>query len=112
MASSIDSCEMYCDMPTACSTVTMETKAEFGIDAEPMAAKVAVMATTITFPADICSPFACAEEGIHQHKMQQGCRCFVELMAVSSCLKAIILTANEGKPVACMQDALHAELTA
>ena len=71
MARSIDSCGMYCDMPTACSTVTMDTNAEFGIDAEPMAAKVAVMATTITFPADICSPFACTDRSTHQHKMQQ-----------------------------------------
>lgn len=38
----------------------METRAELGMEAEPMAASVAVMATTITFPADRCRPFACA----------------------------------------------------
>ena len=78
MASSIDSCGMYCDMPTACSTVTMDTNAEFGIDAEPMAAKVAVMATTITFPADMCNPFACTEGSTHQHKTQQDYRHLAE----------------------------------
>jgi len=42
------------------STVTMETRAELGMEAEPMAASVAVMATTITLPAERCRPLACA----------------------------------------------------
>ncbi len=40
-------------------TVTMETRAEFGMEADPMAASVAVMAITTTFPGDTTSPFAC-----------------------------------------------------
>lgn len=40
-------------------TVTMETRAEFGMEADPIAASVAVMATTTTFPGDSISPFAC-----------------------------------------------------
>lgn len=37
----------------------MDTSAEFGMDAEPIAARVAVMAMTTTLPADSARPFAC-----------------------------------------------------
>ena len=107
MASSIDSCGMYCDMPTACSTVTMDTNAEFGIDAEPMAAKVAVMATTITFPADMCSPFACTKGRTHQHKMQQDYRHSAEPLATGMAMATDTFTDNEDNLVACMQDTLY-----
>lgn len=39
-------------------TVIIETKAEFGIEALPIAARVAVITITTTFPAVIVKPFA------------------------------------------------------
>ena len=37
----------------------METKAELGMDADPMAAKVETITMMTTFPAVMLSPFAC-----------------------------------------------------
>lgn len=42
----------------------METRAELGIDADPMAASVAVMATTTTLPGESVSPFACTSKRV------------------------------------------------
>jgi len=46
-------------MKLTCSTVIIETRAEFGIDADPMAANVAVKHTTMTLPTDRDNPCAC-----------------------------------------------------
>lgn len=41
------------------STVIIETRAELGMEADPMAASVAVKATTITLPTERVNPCAC-----------------------------------------------------
>lgn len=43
----------------ACSTVIMDTSADMGMDAAPMAASVAVMAISMTCPIDSDRPCAC-----------------------------------------------------
>lgn len=42
------------------STVIIETRAELGMEADPMAASVAVKATTTTLPTERDNPCACS----------------------------------------------------
>ena len=42
-----------------CKIVIIDTKAEFGMEAEPIAANVAVKATTTMLPTDNDNPCAC-----------------------------------------------------
>jgi len=46
-------------MKLTCSTVIIDTRAELGIEADPMAANVAVKHTTMTFPTERDNPCAC-----------------------------------------------------